>query len=214
MRPKPRRHRRHPVLVLRRQPRLWWAVTLTIALAVGGAVWSIVAGAEATRRAWGATEHVVVATRDLAPGTPVRAGDVEVVERPRAVVPDGALHQLGDGQVASAAVAAGEVLVAARLAPLGLTGLAATLPPGARAVAVPIEAGSSPPLTVGDHVDVLVALAPEAAGDGPPGFVVAAGALVVSVDEVAVTLAVRSAAAPRIAVALGQGAVTLALIGP
>jgi hypothetical protein len=67
---------------------------------------------------------------------------------------------------------------------------------------------------VGDHVDVLVALAPEAAGGGPPGFVVAPRALVVALDEGAVTVAVDVAVAPRIAVALGQGAVTLALIGP
>ena len=60
----------------------------------------------------------------------------------------------------------------------------------------------------------MVAVAPEAAGDGPPGFVVAPDALVVAVDEAAVTVAVSRAEAPRIAVALGQGAVTLALIGP
>jgi hypothetical protein len=80
-------------------------------------------------------------------------------------------------------------------------------------VAVPVEPGLAPPLLVGDRVDVMVALAPELAGDGPPGFVVAADALVVAVDDAAVTIAVRASAAPRIGVALGQGAVTLALLG-
>jgi Flp pilus assembly protein CpaB len=214
MRPKPRRHRVHPVLAIRRQPRLWWALTVGAALATGWLVSSIVADAEAVRAAWGAGETVAVARHDIEAGAPVEAGDVELVERPRALVPDDAVHDLADGQVASAAIAAGEVVVADRLAPLGLRGVAATLPPGARAVAIPVEPGQAPPLTVGDHVDVLVALAPEAAGDGPPGFVVAAGAVVVAVEDTAVTVAVRSAAAPRIAVALGQGAVTLALIGP
>ena len=214
MRTKPRRHRRHPVLALRRQPRLWWALTIATALAMGWVVSSIVAGAEEVRRSWGDTEPVVVAHHDIAAGAPVDDADVEVVARPRAVVPDGALDSLPAGQVASSPIAAGEVVVASRLAPLGLRGVAATLPPGTRAVAIPIEAGLAPPLAVGDRVDVLVALAPEAAGDGPPGFVVTADALVVAVGDAAVTVAVPAAAAPRVAVALGQGAVSLALVGP
>jgi Flp pilus assembly protein CpaB len=214
MRPKPRRRRVRPVLALRRQPRLWWLLSLTAALAIGWAVSTIVADAERVRQAWGTTEAVVVARRPLVAGTPIDGGDVELVDRPRALVPEGALRDLPDGQVAATSIAAGEVVVAARLAPLGLRGLAATLPAGARAVAIPVEPGLAPPVAVGDRVDVLVALAPEAAGGRPPGFVVAAGALVVAVDEAAVTVAVRAAAAPRIAVALGQGAVTLALIGP
>ncbi|MGH9273478.1 MAG: Flp pilus assembly protein CpaB [Acidimicrobiales bacterium] len=214
MRPKPRRRRVHPVLALRRQPRLWWLLTVAVALAVGWLVSTIVAEAERARLAWGTTELVAVASRHLSPGTAIDGDDVELVERPRALVPTGALSDIPDGQVAAAAIEAGEVVVAARLAPMGLGVLAATLPEGTRAVAVPVEAGLAPPLLVGDRVDVMVALAPEAAGGDPPGFVVAADALVVAVDEAAVTVAVSRAAAPRIAVALGLGAVTLALIGP
>jgi Flp pilus assembly protein CpaB len=213
MRPKPRRHRFHPVLALRRQPRLWWLLTVATALTVGWVVSSIVAEADRARTAWGTTEVVAVAIHEIAAGEPLDSGDIDLVERPVTLIPDGALRELPLDQVASAAIAAGEVVIEARLAPLGLTGLAATLPPASRAVAVPVDVGLSPPLVVGDRVDVLVALAPEAAGDGPPGFVVAAGALVVSVDEGAVTVAVSATAAPRIAVALGQGAVTLALGG-
>jgi pilus assembly protein CpaB len=214
MRPKPRRRRVRPVLALRRQPRLWWLLTVAVALAVGWVVSTIVAEAERTRLAWGTTDVVAVATRQLTAGSTIDGTDVELVERPAALVPDGALTVVPDGQVAAATIEAGEVVVAARLAPLGLGGLAATLPEGTRAVAVPVEASLAPPLLVGDRVDVMVAVAPEAAGDGPPGFVVAPDALVVAVDEGAVTVAVSRAAAPRIAVALGQGAVTLALIGP
>jgi Flp pilus assembly protein CpaB len=154
-----------------------------------------------------------VATRDIAAGEPLDGDDVDLAERPLALVPEAALEELPIGQVAADAIAAGEVVVAARLAPMGLTGLAATLPAGSRAVAIPVEVGMAPPLSVGDRVDVLVALAPDAAGNGPPGFVVAAEALVVAVDEGAVTVAVRAPIAPRIAVALGTGAVTLALVG-
>jgi Flp pilus assembly protein CpaB len=214
MRPKPRRHRLRPALALRRRPRLWWLLTLLVALATGSLVASIVGRAEAVRQAWGATELVAVARRDIRPGTAVDDGDVHLVSRPQAMVPPGALHHVPEGQVASALISAGEVVVPTRLAPLGLTGVAATLPEGSRAVAIPVEPGLAPPLVVGDHVDVLVAVDPEAAGSGPPGFVVAAGALVVAVDEAAVTVAVAASTAPRIAVALGQGAVSLALVGP
>jgi Flp pilus assembly protein CpaB len=213
MRPKPRRRRLRVGLALRRQPRIWWLLTLSTAVAVGWSVSAIVTEADRTRAAWGQSTVVAVATRDIPAGAPLGHDDVDLLERPLALVPPGALEELPDGQVAAAAIAAGEVVVTARLAPVGLTGLAATLPEGSRAVAIPVEVGLAPPLSVGDHVDVLVALAPEAAGDGPPGFVVAADAVVVAVDDGAVTVAVRAPLAPRIAVALGQGAVTLALVG-
>ena len=89
--------------------------------------------------------------------------------------------------------------------------LAARLPAGTRAMAIPVVPGTAPALVLGDRVDVLVALAPEAAGDGPPGFALATDVLVVDVSDAAVTVAVPADTAPRIAVALGAGAVTLAL---
>src|SRR3546814_7635655 len=121
--------------------------------------------------------------------------------------------ELPDGQVLRSAVYEGEVLVGERLAPVGVHVLAATLPTGTRAVAIPVEPGLAPPLQVGDVVDVLVALAPESAGSGPPGFVLAPSVLVVDVGEHAVAVAVERDDAPRVAVALGRGAVTLALVG-
>ena len=80
-------------------------------------------------------------------------------------------------------------------------------------MAVPVEPGLVPALVVGDHVDVLVALASEAAGDGPPGFALATEVVVVDVDDAAITIAVPVDIAPRLAVAFGAGAVTLALAG-
>lgn len=206
--------RPHLGLHLRRHPRLWWVVVLVCALAAGGITASLAQRAARAQAAWGHTAPVLVVRHDLAPGAPVRAGDVEVVERPVATVPGAALAALPEGAVTRTAVFAGEVLVRGRLAPGGLRGVAATLPAGTRAVAIPRDPATAPPLAVGDQVDVLVALPPEAAGDGPPGFAVAMGALVVAVEEAAITVAVDRAAAPRVAVALGQGAVTLALIGP
>ena len=108
-------------------------------------------------------------------------------------------------------VYAGEIVREERLAPEGLSAVAARLPPASRAMAIPVEPGTVPALVLGDRVDVLVALAPEAAGEGPPGFALATDVLVVDVSAAAVTVAVPADTAPRIAVALGAGAVTLAL---
>jgi len=200
-------------LHLRRHPRLWWVVVLGCALAAGTITSSLAARADRAQAAWGDTAPVLVARHHLDAGEPVRPRDVEVVERPLATVPDDALHALPDDAVARTPVFTGEVLVQGRLAPSGLRGVAAALPPGTRAVAIPRDPSTAPPVRVGDRVDVLVALPPEAAGGGPPGFAVATDALVVAVEDAAITVAVERAAAPRVAVALGQGAVTLSLVG-
>lgn len=208
-----RRPRPRPGLLLRRRPQLWWLLVMSVALTAGWLAAAVVAQAERTRTGWGDTKAVVIVDQARQAGDALRPGDVAVVDRPRAVVPADALEVLPPGAVLRADVFAGEVLVAGRLAPSGLTGVAAMLPPGTRAVAIPTEAGLVPPLAPGDRVDVLVALPAEAAGDGPPGFAVATGALVVAVDDAGVTVAVPRDTAPRVAVALGQGAVTLALVG-
>lgn len=205
--------RPRPFLALRRRPRLWWALVALTAAAAGLLASSIAARAEAARAAWGETELVVIANGDIEVGDRVEPGDVTVEARPRVLVPAGALHALPDGAIASAAIVAGEVVVESRLAPAGLSPLAASLPAGTRAVAIPAELGLTAPLQAGDRVDVLVALAHEAAGDGPPGFTLVPNAVVVAVDEHAVTIAVPRDDAPRIAVALGAGAVSLALVG-
>ncbi|MEQ1786176.1 MAG: hypothetical protein ABL966_03915, partial [Acidimicrobiales bacterium] len=136
-----------------------------------------------------------------------------LVEHPAPLVPDGAVTALLADARAAVTLLDGEVVREERLAPSGVSALAARLPPGTRAMAIPIEPGTSPSLAIGDRVEVLVALAPEAAGGGPPGFALATDVAVVDVSDAAVTLAVSRDVAPRLAVAFGQGAVTLALVG-
>lgn len=202
-----------PALALRRHPRLWWACVGLLAVTVGAVVAAGVGAAEEARASWGSTRQVVVLTRDLPAGHRLGGDDVRLEERPIAVLPDGALTEVPpDGTLATLAVS-GEVLVEDRLARTGLSPLAASLPPGTRAVAVPVEAGLAPPLEVGDAVDLLVTVAPEIAGEGPPGFVLAHAAPVVAVDDAAVTVAVPPDLAPKVAVALSTGAVTMALTG-
>ena len=220
MRPKPSAPRRahrprrfRPGLALRRRPQLWWALTLTAALSVGWLVSTTVARADDARRAWGRTVTVLVADHDVAAGQALEAGDVRSEARPARLVPSGALAELPAGAVARTDLLDGEVVLEGRLAPAGLKGVAATLPGGSRAIAIPIEPGLAPPLAAGDHVDVIVAVSPEAAGDGPPAFTVATDVPVVDVSEPAVTIAVDPGDAPRIASALSLGSVTLVLVG-
>lgn len=182
------------------------ATALTIAALLGAAA--------GTPDRWGAPRAVAVATRDLAPGEVVDAGAAEVRDLPGGAVTPAALARVPAGAVVRQAIAAGEPLVPTRLAPHGLSGAAALVPPGARALAVPLGPAGSPPVAAGDQVDVLAVLPPGGAGAGTdPAFPLVERAAVVDVDERAVTVAVPERDAARVAWALSHGAVVLALAG-
>jgi Flp pilus assembly protein CpaB len=212
MRRKPAR--RHPsvALALRRHPRWRSIAAVALGLLSGGVVMTAVQGAEDARAGWGRQVTVLVATRDLAAGEPIDGRSVRRVAHPARLVPEGALSRLPQEGRLNGPVFEGEVLLAVRVAPPRTSAVAARLPPGTRAVAVPVEVGTTPPLSVGDRVEVLVAVAPEVAGEGPPGFALATDVPVVDVSDVAVTIAVDGHVAPRLAAAFGLGAVTLALL--
>ncbi|MGH9193861.1 MAG: SAF domain-containing protein, partial [Acidimicrobiales bacterium] len=110
------------------------AVVLGLAIVTGLVVISLVSSAEAARQRWGRARPVAVATRDLAPGDVVDRSTVEVRRLPEAAVTPGALAEPPSGSVVRQPVAAGEPLVPERLAPEGLTGVAALVPAGHRAV--------------------------------------------------------------------------------
>jgi Flp pilus assembly protein CpaB len=194
------------------------AVVLGLAIATGLVVISLVSSAEAARQRWGRARPVAVATRDLAPGDVVDGSTVEVRRLPEAAVSPGALAEPPAGSVVRQPVVAGEALVAERLAPQGLTGVAALVPAGHRAVAVPIGPLAVPPLTLGDLVDVL-AVVPVAAEDRPgpsgagPSFPLVEAAVVVDVGEQSISVAVPEPDAPRVAWVLTNGSVVLALAG-
>jgi Flp pilus assembly protein CpaB len=145
------------------------------------------------------------------------ADDVTVQRWPVAVVPAGAVADAPDGRIVTDAVVAGEAVVERRLAPGGLSTVAALVPEHHRAIAVPSSIGGlgtdAPPLTNGDRVDLLATF-DVLDGDAPPTGAVAEGALVVDVgDEGTVTVAVPEEDAPRVAFAVARGTVTLALVG-
>ena len=189
----------------RRSILLRWALVAASAgaIAVEGA--RIGAAADAERASWGTSVDVVVVRRAVAAGDTIRSGDVEVDAWPAALVPDDALRAVPDGAMASAALVPGEALVARRVAPAGMGPVAARVPEGWRAVAVPTSSSglgpAAPPLAVGDRVDLL-APAP-----------VAVDAVVVAVDDSSVAVAVPAADAPAVADALAASVVTVVLRG-
>lgn len=213
MRPTPLPRRPDLGLALRRRPRVRSALTIVAAAACGLATYGVLAQAEAARATWGRGVPVLVATRHLEPGDQLDPSNTRLATQPASLVPEGALQRLPSDRRVAQVVYEGEVIRSERLAGAGLSATAARLPAGTVAMAVPIEPGTSPPLALGDRVDVLVAVPVEAAGGGAPGFVLAEAVLVVDVAEPAVTLAVPRDLAPRLAVAFGQGAVSVALVG-
>jgi Flp pilus assembly protein CpaB len=158
---------------------------------------------------FGHLRPVLVATRDLAPGTVLAAGAVERRNLPAAAVAPGAAGEEALGRRLSAAVRTGEVVHGARVAPAGRSAVAALLPAGARGVAVPAGSGSLP-LEVGDVVDVLATTGEDVV---PPTTTVSAGAVVLDVVDDAVTVAVPADEAARVAYAVATGVVTLTLAG-
>ena len=113
-------------------------------------------GAQVPAAAVGATEHVVVAARDLAAGTELAAADLRIVSMPVGIVPSGASPRAAGliGRIAAGAIRRGEALTDARVVGPGLT---AGLGPGESA-AVPVriaDPDAAALVRVGDRVDVL-----------------------------------------------------------
>jgi Flp pilus assembly protein CpaB len=209
------RRRRAPWRRYVRRRSIHWLLAVLLAVVTAWTVSATVAGAEAARRRWGEERTVVVATRSLEPGTVIAPGDVRQERWPSGVVPEGALDTLPVGLVATDPIVPGEAVVASRLAPDGLHGLAALLPAGWRAFAVPSGPGALR-VEQGDVVDVLATLEPAAAGGtgDEPTVLLAGAAEVLAVDEQSVTIAVPADAADDMAFALASATITLALRAP
>ena len=199
---------------LRRVPALYWILALGLAACTSVTVFRLTAAADARARYWGTLAEVPVASRDVPAGSTLDGDDFELRRVPEALLPASGVVAEPAGLVAVVPLVRGEVLVEAKLAPTGLTGPAALLEPGERAVAVPrIE--TVPPVEVGDRVDVILTADPAASGvGGPPSVALARGARVVDVADEAVTLAVARADAPRVAFAAAQSAVALVISPP
>lgn len=200
--------RRQPLFVsrlaLRRRPILYWTTSALVAAACALVVGGLTARAEQAAARYGGLRAVAVVVQPLAVGDEVSADDVRIERIPRAFVPDGALGSAPVGRTVLTPLHPGEAVVAERLAPDGLRGVAALLPEGSVALAVP-GGPAALDLAVGDVVDVLAT-----AGDGSTR-VVAGEALVVAAGDETVTVAVEQREGPAVATALTQATVNLAL---
>lgn len=196
---------------LSRSPFAYWAAVVALAALTASTVAGQVsrAGAEAAR--FGNLRPAVTAARAVEAGAVIAPADVVVRTVPAAFLPEGAVAAAADvvGRTAVVPLFRGGAVVAGQLAPEGLEGLAALLPAGDRAVAVP-TGPATVALRRGDRVDVLVTFDPPPAGEDPT-FPVAEAALVVDVGPEAVALAVAPGEALRVAYAVAAGVVTLVL---
>ncbi|TCK26689.1 Flp pilus assembly protein CpaB [Pseudonocardia endophytica] len=151
-----------------------------------------------------AETSVLVAVRDLAPGSTVAAADLAVRRWPTAQVPAGALHAVpdADGRVLAGAVRAGEALTDLRL--IGPQLVVRAGGPDAAAVPLrPADPAVAALLAPGTVVDVV------APGDGAGGARVVAGrATVLSVLATAPGGPGRGTEGPLVLVALPQDVAT------
>jgi Flp pilus assembly protein CpaB len=189
-------------LLFARRPWLYWAVVGMVCVVVTMAVTGMVRHATAPARSLGGLVRVPVAARPLAMGAVVGGDDVSWRRLPAGVLPEGLVERSPVGRTVVVPVVGGEVLLASKFAPAGLSGVAALLPAGARALAVPVVAGN-PSVQRGDRVDLLA-----------EAQVIAADAVVLDVSDEVVTIAVVADEAPHVAQALSTGVVTLSLASP
>ena len=207
-----------PVPWWRRSRRRVWRWLLAVSLAAVAMVIVAVRENDATRTlsGLGRSRAVVVARRDLEPGRLIGDDDTMVRALPVDAVPDRAIERVPVGRTVTAAIVAGEVVSASRLSPDGVTGLAAQVPPGRRAIAIPVE-GSALRVQIDDRVDVLDPAGGQgyAGGASGPSEIVARAAIVVDVGvgESTITVAVEQDEAAPVAGALAHGAPVLALAG-
>ncbi len=194
-----------------RSPFAYWAAVVALAAFTASTIAGQLDRAGAHEARYGRLQPVVTAARPVEVGTVLRSADVVVRSMPAAFLPEGALGATGEvvGRTVVVPLFRGTPVVAGQLAPDGLEGLAALLPAGGRAVAVP-TGPASVALRRGDWVDVLVTFDPPPAGEDPT-FPVAEAALVVDVGPEAVAVAVGAAEALRVAYAVAAGVVTLVL---
>jgi Flp pilus assembly protein CpaB len=161
----------------------WTRTVLARRVAAGGLV--VLAGVAALRsNPDGDRVEVVVAARDLTPGTALTPDDVRIEKRLATTVPDGSQANLGAmvGATLASPTRRGEVLTDVRV--LGSRLAESTAGPGARIVPLHLaESALIDLVRVGDVVDVLAAPATDApAGTQAVTKVVATDAVVVLVS--------------------------------
>jgi Flp pilus assembly protein CpaB len=149
-------------------------------------------------------------TVDAPAGHRLAAGDMRLVDLPAVARPADALSEAPVGAALAAAVFAGEPLVAGRVAPSGVSALAASLPPGHRGVALPVDA-ATPPLQPGDIVELHSTTIDDA---GAARRASTGTARVLAVEEGSLVVAVPVPSVDGLVAALAHGPVVAVLVPP
>jgi Flp pilus assembly protein CpaB len=196
-----------------RRPRWRWGLTIALAAVALVVVQHRLDQAEAVIDGLGATRTVAVARHDLEPGHVITGDDTARRDLPVAGVAGSAMTDDPVGRTVTATIVAGEAVSSTRLAPDGVSGLAALVPAGRSAIAIPVP-DAALRLARGDRIDVLDPSAADAyAPDGSAATVVARRATVLALDDSAVTVSVTAEEAAAVAAALAHGTPVLALTG-
>jgi hypothetical protein len=180
----------HTRVVLARKPWLVWIGVGLVSLVAGLGVDHQVRGARAAERAWGTSRWALVATRDVAAGTPADAAGLERRRLPAVAVPATALDHVEDGAVVVRSVPAGAVVVPADVGRADAR--FALVPAGDVLVAVP-RPDVLAPVQPGDHVEVSYV--------DRAGALTTVAALAVSVTDDAVVVAAARQDGARLAAA-------------
>jgi Flp pilus assembly protein CpaB len=102
---------------------------------------------------------VVVASRELIPGTHLTDEQIGLLDVPEGIVPENALHDVNQalGREVAIPLAARQVILSTDLVGASGTGLSAKLPDGRWALVLPISwlASPAPASSPGDHFDLL-----------------------------------------------------------
>ena len=200
---------------LRRVPALYWVLAVGLAACTSLTVFRLAAAADARARHWGTLAEVPVVERPVEAGRALEEADFRMQAVPEALLPESEVVFEPTGLTAVVPLVPGEVIVAAKVAPAGLRGPVAMLASGERAVAVP-RTDTTPPVEVGDRVDVILTAdgSADGMGAGPPAFPIARAARVLEVTDVAIAIAVIADDAPSVVFGAAQGAVSLVLAPP
>ncbi|MGD9795989.1 MAG: hypothetical protein AB7V43_21190 [Acidimicrobiia bacterium] len=195
-------------LLLRREPRLYWASVAVVVAIVFAWVHVEQDRAADLRRQWGETRTVVRARVDLAGGSALSPSVVEMVELPLAAVPADAVTEIPPDARIADRLSAGEIVTTVHMAAASSRGpIASQLRIDEVAIAVRADA-VVPALAPGDPV-VVIAVPDSLSGAEP---LVAAGRTV-GVDDDRVTIAVDAGAASILALAAQSGRLTIAASG-
>ncbi len=204
------------------------AVALVLAVVAGGTVYLYLKGVPATQASAPETVGVVVAVKDMTFGTTLEEGDLHVAQFPNESVPMGSFASIDSivGQTTKVFVVTGEPLLASKLSGIG-GGLSVRIEPHMRAMSLRVNdvTGVSGFVLPGDRVDVIVTVQ-NAAG----GRVAITKTILQSVEVLAagvktenkkqnmtvqtVTLLVEPNGAEKLALAVNQGKIHLALRNP